>query len=166
MLAGQELPIQTANIVNNALQASTSYKPVGVQLYITPQASSEDRIKLHTISIVSAVSGFAPLPNLDGSRHPKLLLNPIIDSREAETAVTIQDGDTLVISGLRMIRVTTRENKIPWLGDLPLLGSLFKNHRSQQQLTDLYFFLTPTLLDDPGGVPRAAAPTIAHVPAE
>lgn len=166
MLAGQELPIQSANIVNNALQTLTTYKPVGVQLYITPQSSGVDRIKLHTITIVSAVSGFAPLPTMDGNRSPRLLLNPVIDSREAETAVTIADGDTLVISGLRMARVTTREEKIPGLGDLPLVGNLFKNHRDQQQMTDLYFFLTPTILDDATGGFAPAPPAIAHVPRE
>ncbi|MCY2954485.1 MAG: hypothetical protein NTU53_21350 [Planctomycetota bacterium] len=147
MLAGQELPIQSANFVNNVMQTTTLYKPVGVQLYITPQAVGEDRVKLHTISIVSSVSGFAPLPTLTGGTAPQALINPIIESREAETAVTVNDGSTLVISGLRMSRTTTREAKIPGLGDIPILGWLFKNHRSQQQLTDLYFFVTPTLLD-------------------
>jgi type II secretory pathway component GspD/PulD (secretin) len=147
MLAGQEMPIQSANLVNNVLQTTTLYKPVGVQLYITPQAVGEDRVKLHTISIVSSVSGFAPLPTLTGGTHPQALINPVIESREAETAVTVNDGSTLVISGLRMIRTTTREAKVPGLGDIPILGWLFKNHRSQQQLTDLYFFVTPTLLD-------------------
>ncbi|HWP40454.1 MAG TPA: hypothetical protein VNL70_05965, partial [Tepidisphaeraceae bacterium] len=66
--------------------------------------------------------------------------------REAETAVTVEDRDTLVISGLRMIRNTTRQNKVPGLGDIPLIGWMFKNHRTQQQVTDLYFFVTPTLL--------------------
>jgi type II secretory pathway component GspD/PulD (secretin) len=146
MLAGQELPIQSANIVNNVLQTNTSYKPVGVQLYVTPQAIGPDSVKLHTISIVSAVSGFSPMPTLEGSNSPRNLVNPIIDSREAETAVIIQDGSTLVISGLRMVRTTTRESKIPGLGDIPILGWMFKNHRTQQQQTDLYFFLTPTLL--------------------
>jgi type II secretory pathway component GspD/PulD (secretin) len=146
MLAGQELPIQSANIINNVLQTTTSYKPVGVQLYVTPQAVGPSRVKLHTISIVSSVSGFSPLPTLEGHQNPRTLVNPIIDSREAETAVTVDDGSTLVISGLRMIRTTTRENKVPGLGDVPLLGWLFKNHRTQQQQTDLYFFLTPTLL--------------------
>jgi len=51
-----------------------------------------------------------------------------------------------VISGLRMIRTTSREEKVPGLGDFPIVGWMFKNHRSQQQQTDLYFFLTPTLL--------------------
>jgi len=67
MLAGQELPIQTANFVSNALTFSTTYKPVGVQLYITPQAAGPGRIKLHTISIVSAVSGFTPVPDAFGA---------------------------------------------------------------------------------------------------
>ena len=147
MLAGQELPIQTANFVNNVLQASTTYKPVGVQMYITPQAVGANRIKLHTISIVSAVSGFTPVPSLSGQNESHFMMNPVIDSREAETAVTVENGSTLVISGLRMSRTTTREEKVPGLGDLPLFGWMFKNHHSQQQLTDLYFFLTPTLLD-------------------
>lgn len=146
MLAGQELPVQASSIVNGAITISTQYKPVGVQLYITPQSMGPDRVKLHTISIVSNVAGFAPLPKINGQNPDKVLVNPIIESREAETAVTVADGDTLVISGLRMARTTTRENKVPVLGDIPILGWLFKNHRSQQQMTDLYFFVTPTLL--------------------
>jgi len=144
MLAGQEIPIQSTNVVNNVLQVGTTYKPVGVQLYITPEAAGSDRVKLHTISIVSAVSGFSQVPTMSGGVVP--LVIPVIDSREAETAVTVDDGSTLVISGLRMIRTTTRENKIPGLGDVPVLGWLFKNHRSQQQQTDLYFFITPNML--------------------
>jgi type II secretory pathway component GspD/PulD (secretin) len=45
-----------------------------------------------------------------------------------------------------MIRTTSRESKVPALGDIPGLGWLFKNHHSQKQQTDLYFFVTPTLL--------------------
>jgi general secretion pathway protein D len=147
MLAGSELPIQSSTIVNGATTNSTSYKPVGVQLYITPQALGPDTVKLHAISVVSAVSGFVPLANMSGEEGPsKLLVNPIIDSREAETTVTLEDGNTLVFGGLRMMRTTSRESKVPGLGDIPGLGWLFKNHRSQKQQTDLYFFVTPTLL--------------------
>ncbi len=147
LLAGQELPIQTANVTNSAVVTNTQYKPIGVQLYITPQAVSEERVKLHAISIVSQVAGFTATQSINGFNDPRGMVNPVIDSREAETAVTVDDGDTLVISGLRLIRTTTRENKVPGLGDLPVLGWLFKNHRTQQQMTDLYFFVTPTLLE-------------------
>ena len=118
MLAGQELPIQSANIVNNALQTTTSYKPVGVQLYITPQASGPTG---SSCTRSRSCRRLRLLAAADARRqqNPSTLVNPIIDSREAETAVTIDDGNTLVISGLRMIRTTTRENKIPGLGDLP-----------------------------------------------
>jgi hypothetical protein len=146
MLAGQELPIQSANLANGVLQTATTYKPVGVQLYITPQAAGRRRVKLHAICIVSSISGFAPLPTMDDKDFSKRLINPIIDSREAETAITIGYGDTLVISGLRMVRNAVRENKIPWLGDIPGLEWMFKNHRTQQQNTDLYFFVSPRLL--------------------
>jgi type II secretory pathway component GspD/PulD (secretin) len=147
MLAGSELPIQSSTVVNAAQQITTSYKPVGVQLYITPQTMGPDSVKLHAISVVSAISGFVPLPNIQGTETPsKLLINPVIDSREAETTVTLEDGNTLVFGGLRMIRTTSRESKMPGLGDIPVLGWLFKNHRSQKQQTDLYFFVTPSLL--------------------
>ena len=148
MLAGQELPIQQVAIVNSAQQTSTTYKPVGVQLYITPQALGPDTVKLHAISIVSSVQGFSPVPNLNNEGQPnRLLINPILESREAQTSVTLENGSTLVFGGLRMIKTTSREAKIPGLGDIPGLGWLFKNHRSQKQMTDLYFFVTPTLLD-------------------
>jgi type II secretory pathway component GspD/PulD (secretin) len=146
MLAGQELPIQSANISNSSFQATTTYKPVGVQLYITPRTIGADSVKLHVVTIVSATSGFAPLPTLSGLQSSQLLVNPIIDSREAETSVTVHEGSTLVIGGLRMIRTQTRENKIPGLGDIPIFEWLFKNHRSQKQTTDLFFFVTPRLV--------------------
>jgi type II secretory pathway component GspD/PulD (secretin) len=102
------------------------------------------------VSVVSSLSGFTPLPTLSGggggTDFSSLIVNPIIDSREAETAVTVEDGNTLVISGLRMVRQITRTDKIPGLGDIPVLGWMFKNQRTQQQQTDLYFFVTPTLL--------------------
>jgi len=147
MLAGSELPIQSTTYTNGTSQTTTTYKPVGVQLYITPQATAPDSVKLHAITVVSSVSGFVPLPTITGDEDPsKLLVNPILDSREAETTVTIDNGSTLVFGGLRMIRTTARESKIPGLGDLPIFGNLFKNHHSQKQQTDLYFFVTPTLM--------------------
>ena len=145
MQAGQEIPIQSTNIAGNAVVTlATTYKPVGVQLYVTPEVAGPNRVKLHAISVVSSIAGFSALPLMNGGSNP--LTNPVIDSREAETSVTVDEGSTLVISGLRMMRTTTREDKIPGLGDVPVLGWLFKNHRSQQQQTDLYFFITPTLL--------------------
>ena len=148
LLAGQELPIQSAKIANDqVITENISYKPVGVQLYITPQVIGVDSVKLHVLTQVSAVSGFAPLPSLDDhNKEATTLTNPILDSREAETNVSIGDGQTLVMGGLRMVRSVNRDQKIPGLGDVKGFGWLFKNTRSQRQISDLYFFVTPKIL--------------------
>ena len=147
MLAGQELPIQSAKISNDQIVTQkVTYLPIGVQLYVVPQIITEDEVKLHVVTNVSSVSGFAPLPKMGTEESAETLTNPILDSREAETYVTVGDGDTLVIGGLRMIRTVTREAKIPGLGDIELMEWLFKNHRSQKLVNDLYFFVTPRII--------------------
>lgn len=147
MLAGQELPIQTARYASDTIiTEKTTYKPIGVQLYVTPQTIGEDSVKLHALTIVSSVAGFNPRMSLIGSDSIESLVNPIINSREAETSVAVPDGCTLVIGGLRMVRHITRERKIPGLGDIWGLEWFFKNHRSQRQLSDLYFFITPHII--------------------
>ena len=145
MLTGQEIPISSARISNDQfITEKTVYKPVGVQLHVTPQVIGPDSVKLHILTVVSAVSGFQELTQMEGVTVA--MVNPIFDTREAETHVTVPDGSVLVIGGLRQSRTITRENKVPGLGDIPYLGWLFKSHRSQKQLTDLYFFVTPRII--------------------
>ena len=162
MQAGQELPIQTAEIQreDSVVTKKLVYKPVGVQLHVTPQATGPDSVKLHVVTSLSAVSGFSPLPSMESAYAAhRTLINPIIDSREAITRVTIRDRSTLVIGGMKMIRKVTRESKIPGLGDIPLIEWLFKNHHSQKQTNDLYFFVTPRLITINQ---RAATPTLYY----
>lgn len=147
MLAGQELPISSARLSNDQIiTEKTTYRPVGVQLYITPQTIALDRVKMHILTVVSSVAGFSDQVSLDDQETVSALINPTFDAREAETYVTVPDGDTLVIGGLRMVRHITRERKIPGLGDIKFLEWLFKNHRSQRELNDLYFFVTPHII--------------------
>ena len=149
MLAGQELPISSARLSNdNIITEKTTYKPIGVQLYITPQNIGDGDVRMHVLTVVSAVAGFGPQMAMNTSESAQATVNPVIDSREAETDVTVPDGDTLVMGGLRTVRHVTRERKIPGLGDVAFLEWLFKSHRSQRQLTDLYFFVTPRIIRD------------------
>jgi len=137
------------------------YKPIGVQLHVTPQATGTDSVKLHVVTSLSAVSGFSPLPTLDSAfTLNQTLVNPIIDSREAITHVTIRDRNTLVIGGMKMIRKVSRESKIPGLGDIEFFEWLFKNERSQRQVNDLYFFVTPRLIRANS---QTATPTLYYV---
>jgi type II secretory pathway component GspD/PulD (secretin) len=147
MLAGREIPIQSGRISgDNFVTEKVTYKPVGVQLYITPKAICGGVVKLHMITIVSTVEGFAPRRTVNSLQDTEPVVNPIINSREAETSVTVDDGDTLVVGGLRMVRKITREEKLPGLGDIWGIEWLFKKHRSQKEMSDLYFFVTPRLV--------------------
>ncbi|MCP4374713.1 MAG: type II and III secretion system protein [bacterium] len=149
MQAGQEMPIQTAEIHREQAVVTRQliYKPIGVQMHVTPQATGTDSVKLHVVTSLSAISGFSPLPTLDSDfAANQAMVNPIIDSREAITHVTIKDKNTLVIGGMKMIRKVNRESKIPGLGDIAFIEWLFKNQRTQKQVNDLYFFVTPRLI--------------------
>jgi type IV pilus assembly protein PilQ len=81
----------------------------------------------------------------DGTLNTQLM-NPILDSRQAETRVEVNHGSTLAFGGLRMARQVGREEKIPIIGDAPLIGHLFKSKRKQKMMSDLYFFVTPHLV--------------------
>ena len=147
MMAGQELPIREGRLTNDKfVTEKVSYKPVGVQLHITPQSIGEESVKLHILTVVSAISGFTPLPSLKGNEINGQLMNPVLDSRQAETRVEVPHGSTLAFGGLRMARQIGREEKIPILGDAPGIGKLFKSKRRQKTMSDLYFFVTPHLI--------------------
>lgn len=166
VLAGQELPIQSAKYVNDKfIEEKVSYRPTGVQMYITPQIVGQEAIKLHVVTTVSAVAGFGPRPTLTASSAVAPVTNPIFDSREAETYVTVRDAETLVIGGLRMVRTITRESKVPGLGDVEGMEWLFKNHRSKKVVNDLYFFVTPRLVSWQSSAPQAARATAGPTPA-
>jgi type II secretory pathway component GspD/PulD (secretin) len=147
MMAGQELPIREGRLTNDKfITEKISYKPVGVQLHITPQSIGDGSVKLHILTVVSAISGFAPLPKIKDNAIGTRLMNPVLDSRQAETRVEVPHGSTLAFGGLRMARQIGREEKIPVLGSIPAVGNLFKNKRKQQTMSELYFFVTPQLV--------------------
>jgi Flp pilus assembly secretin CpaC len=83
-----------------------------------------------------------------------------INSRSAETTVTVQDGHTIVLGGLISTSDQTVENKVPFLGDIPLLGWLFKYSSTQKKRTELLIIMTPTVIRN---VPQADATTQAQV---
>ena len=123
---------------------------------------------MHVLTSVTAISGFAPLVTMSGGTASEMLTNPVIDSREAETFVTVPNSSTLVMGGMRMIRTVVRERKIPGLADIKFLEWLFKSHRSQNEVTDLYFFIQPRIITPPkpAVASTADAPATAVNPAE
>jgi len=71
---------------------------------------------------------------------------PIIDTSSAETSVMVKDGTTLVIAGLMKDEKVGTEKKLPLLGEVPILGALFRSRDDRVAKTELIFFLTPTII--------------------
>jgi len=75
--------------------------------------------------------------------------SPVIDKRSADTVVVTPSDQTVVIGGLISTQVIDSENKVPLLGDIPLIGNVFKRNIKKNQKTELLIFLTPHVVMDP-----------------
>ena len=75
--------------------------------------------------------------------------NPVVDRREATTTITVKNNQTIVISGIRKEEETDVERKVPLLGDIPILGNIFKSTNKTKGVTELLIFITPVVVDNP-----------------
>ncbi|MFB0524805.1 MAG: type II secretion system secretin GspD, partial [Phycisphaerae bacterium] len=112
------------------------YRDVGIILEITPHISQSGLIRLE---ITSEFTKFIDTGSIDTQRTTK---------RQAETNVTMNSGSTVVIGGLIRDEEIIVQSKIPLVGDVPLVGELFKLRREQQQKTNLLMFITPHIVGD------------------
>jgi general secretion pathway protein D len=137
IIVGRNVPYQTTvSTSNNDTFNSFEYRDVGTTLKITPQISQGDMIRLninHEISVLE--SG-------------ELLARPTTLKRQIDTTVLVQDSSTIVLGGLIDNQVSVSEWKVPFLGDIPLLGYLFKSEGKSTQKTNLYIFLTPKVVKE------------------
>ncbi len=137
--AQDSVPYTSTNQGQNS--DSTSYggdKEAGITLKISPTISAGGYLRLNIDLKVSAFSGTSEDPTVP---PPSLTRNII-------TSVTIPDGHTMVFGGVITDDQRRQEDKIPILGDLPLIGFLFRNSNDSSRKTNLYFFLTPHIIAD------------------
>jgi type IV pilus assembly protein PilQ len=73
---------------------------------------------------------------------------PSIDTRELETTVLVANGDTVVLGGIFQDENASNEEKVPWLGDVPGLGALFRRRANESKKRELLIFVTPTIVED------------------
>lgn len=142
-LAGGELPYTTTT--DNVRQ--TTWKPYGVELKFTPQVKSNGLIALSVNTSVSE-------PKADGS----------INKRQAVTSVELGAGQTLAIGGLLDQRTTSNISQLPALGNIPILGALFRSRQYQNLETELVILVTPYLVS-PSPANTVAVPTDYRTPA-
>ncbi|HSV43785.1 MAG TPA: type IV pilus secretin PilQ [Candidatus Bathyarchaeia archaeon] len=133
-------PEYTYNQERGEMQVSGwEYKDIGVIFEVTPHVNSAGMVTLDLKPTVTAIIADAEV-QVEGTTVPQLT------TREAKTKVMVKDGDTLVIGGLISDVITDNESRMPFLGDIPLLGRLFRYNSSVKSKTDLLIFLTPHII--------------------
>ncbi len=119
-------------------QTSTTFQDVGLILNVTPRITAEGMV---TVDVYQEDSNLIEFRNIGQNT-----IAPVTTQRVTDTSVTLRDGDTLVLSGLQKDAETRIKNKIPVLGDLPLIGNLFRSNTRQNRRTELLVFLTPRVV--------------------
>jgi pilus assembly protein CpaC len=148
-LVGEEVPI-----VEQLPQSFTvEFKEVGVRMKIKPTADSQNRINTSIHAEVSEIIG----TGASGL--------PIIGAKTADTTLQVNDGQTIVIGGLLANNINRDIlRKLPWLGDIPVIGLLFRDKQFDQTKDEVLFFVTPSVIKDIDADTAAAAqsPVMQH----
>lgn len=149
-LVGQEIPITTGEVLGQSFDnafRTTERKEVGIKLEVTPQVNSSGEVRLAIRQEVSSIAG--PV----SSRNSDLIVN----KRFFETVLTVDDGDIAAIGGLLDDNERRTLEKIPLLGDLPVIGALFRSSSKERVKTNLVVFIRPTILRSREDSARLAA---------
>ncbi|MBN2160053.1 MAG: hypothetical protein JW807_11710 [Spirochaetes bacterium] len=143
---GEEIGVPTNNRITdqNTTFQTFEYKTVGIKLKITPHITKQARITLDLYQEVNSVLGDTTITS-SGSLVP-----PKLGKRDIKTKVTVHDGKTIVVGGLISNQKNVTESKVPLLGDIPLLGWLFKNKNVSYSKRNLLVFITPHIVTKKG----------------
>lgn len=135
---GQRVPFITRSRTTDAGQVinDIQYESIGIILTVTPHINPDGLVVMDVESEISSISDSTVEISED-------LSATVFNTRSARGRVAVQDGQTIVIGGLMQDRYELRVSKVPILGDIPLLGELFKSTRKDKEKTELLIFMTP-----------------------
>jgi general secretion pathway protein D len=155
ILVGQQVPLITGvsytTVGSSAIPINNvTYTPVGIQVNVTPYISPDGYVEMIVTPQDSEVDPTLTEPIASGVNAP------VIDTRTADTVVVTPDGEPVVIGGLMVNDKTSNENKVPILGDIPVLGNLFKHKTNSDTKNELMIFLTPHIVRLPSDLPALA----------
>lgn len=138
---GQRVPLITDSRVTERGDTINSfrYEDIGVNLTVTPKISPDGFVKLELGTTNSSISSGSVEIN-------KSATVPIINQRRANTTVSVQNGQTIIIGGLIGTQEDRRVKKVPFLGDIPYLGAAFRSTKITKEKKELLIFLTPTIM--------------------
>ncbi len=130
-LAGGQVPIRVADSNGNS---TITYHDFGVKLVFTPMVLDGDRIQIHLTPEVSGITGYTAASD------------PIFNARTLDATVELRDGQSFSVAGLLQNNTNLSQNQLPWLGDVPVIGSLFKSSGYQKHDTEMVVIVTPRLV--------------------
>lgn len=131
---GSSVPVPRVDVSNSITTTSIEYRDAGIILRYTPRINSDGTI---TATIHTEVSTPQYVADMQAYRF---------NTRSADTTVTVHDGEPMIIGGLIGAEEEKSVSKIPFLGDLPILGALFRNHRKSKTESELIIFVTAHVL--------------------
>lgn len=139
----EQVPVIEREIIDtdsaSRTQFSVRFEDAGVTVSVTPQIGEDGVITAHIRPSIVEVSGYITTPD-------KLVTEPILNTRSVTTILRVQDGQPIVLGGLRSERKTETLNKVPLLGDIPVVGNLFRTTTQERVDTELVILLTPRIL--------------------
>lgn len=144
IMIGTSQPYATNTVTQTTGTATTgtniSFIDIGVKLYVTPTINKDGFVTMKIRPEVSSSTSnylYGPAPQTS---------IPVVQTTQAETSVSVKDGTTIIIGGLIKDQRTQTVNKIPWLGDLPLIKYAFSNTTNEVVKQELVIFLTPHVI--------------------
>jgi general secretion pathway protein D len=144
ILVGQNVPFIASRATSetnlNNTFATVDRQDVGISLRLTPQISQGDVVRL---DLYEEVSALVPNPAVDAN-----IAGPTTTVRSASTTIVAKNGQTVALGGLISDQVTNTQSKIPFVGDIPVIGNFFKNNDDRRNKINLLIFLTPHIVYD------------------
>ena len=152
ILVGQQIPIRTGSFTTTTDGASNPFttisrQDVGVELIVTPHIHDDSSVRLEVVQKVSSV--------LDAANQAGFS-DVVTSNREIETTILADDRQTIVLGGLMQDDVRDSDRKLPWLGDIPIAGRLFKSSSNIRTKRHLLVFLRPTIQRTPADLKAIA----------
>ena len=134
--SGQQIPYQSVQTTGGAATASTEFKDALLSLDVTPSITPDGKVQMQLLITSDSPSGTAP--------NGEVILN----KNEINTNVLVDNGETVVLGGIFEQETTKSQTKVPFLGDLPYLGRLFRKDAKSENKRELLIFVTPRIVND------------------
>jgi general secretion pathway protein D len=128
---------ETSGFGTTGTTTSFAQQSIGVGLNVRPRITQDNNVAMEVEILLSNLSSTT------------INSNPVVDRRQTNTNVTVKNGQTIVISGIRREQETQIDRRIPFLGDIPLLGAAFSSTERAKEVVELVVFLVPIVVENP-----------------